>query len=837
MKQLTMFLGMSTLVLGLSQCKKAERVAQMDEFRIFINYELGMHCTGFDFEYCCVLPPYNSIQAQVVKVGKDGKKPQLMDAYDPEDPTVLIDKETGKRYRLKYSFDDNSYSEGNKLVYWNADYDIDRDGNADEPGENVANAYWNHLFVYKDLEGSNPEKTSEDAKKLAVGGPKLQVPQDAGPSGQKMSGYLKSAGHTGTVVFTKSPVLDNVPIVLTNPGIWEALGLPLTPFHDSDVGGRDMKKLTEKDIQPFQIARVTLVDADTDEPILNPDGTPVSYTGTEPIDVPNCYNCHGTQNAHENHPEIWEKVQKEIAYWKDVGASDWYAQLKGTALSMLFLHDKKHGTTFTANYNPEASSNRLGRGSVLCQKCHADNVIGVLASAVVRHVDGRVEVHDAHRIDLGLPDGKPIDVLDPTNPNTPEDGTLIPPLTEAIHLAHQRVRPMPDSKGRTGACQGCHPAHRFDRNMEGYPITPDGKNAYADADNRDAAGGCYVGRDVHSNPHKDKDLRSRVDGLNAIGKWLLENVAMENGEFKGLWCTNCHNQVSRELYKLDNLPPQKAFDPPAESTVRDDSFEDIAKAIGWTVERLKEELDPKVKLNDKGHDTGATLHAWLSAADGRQTAPIAVVATKDGQPVVEKDADGDINVKLLSPNPNEAEKFKDQGGFAAPYEAATHGRDYWLSPGEPHCADCHRPPFVESQGGVAFPINQPGKYSLMRYSKGHAGLACQACHQSIHGLYPVTPDVDVTTYKQAASLNPDGKHGPITCATCHKEVNKGGVPIIAETKKYKGQVIGENYDLAVEFMHAIGHDDGGLGGTPITAELQKKLQKRAKEGQKDTKDH
>jgi|GEM_PF-3649202 len=131
MKQLTMFLGMTALVVGLSQCKKAERVAQMDEFRIFINYELGMHCTGFDFEYCCVLPPYNSIQAQVVKVGKNGKKPQLMDAYDPEDPTVLIDKETGKRYRLKYSFDDNSYSEGNKLVYWSADYDIDRDGNAE----------------------------------------------------------------------------------------------------------------------------------------------------------------------------------------------------------------------------------------------------------------------------------------------------------------------------------------------------------------------------------------------------------------------------------------------------------------------------------------------------------------------------------------------------------------------------------------------------------------------------------------------------------------------------------------------------------------------------------
>ena len=27
------------------------------DYVILINYELGMHCTGFDFSYCCVLPP------------------------------------------------------------------------------------------------------------------------------------------------------------------------------------------------------------------------------------------------------------------------------------------------------------------------------------------------------------------------------------------------------------------------------------------------------------------------------------------------------------------------------------------------------------------------------------------------------------------------------------------------------------------------------------------------------------------------------------------------------------------------------------------------------------
>ncbi len=787
-----------------------------NDFIVTINYELGMHCTGFDFEYCCVLPPYNSVQAQVIKVGSEDELPQLMDGYDPADPTVLVDKDTGKRYRLKYEFDNNSYSEGSKMSYWNAQYDIDRDGKSNEPGESVANAYWNHLYVYKDLEGSNPEGTSEDSKKLPVGGSVLQVPVDAGPSGQGLSGYLRNSTEKGTVVFTKSPVLDNVPIVLTNPGIWEALGLPLTPFFDTEMGG-NIKAVSEKNIQPYQIARVTLVDAETDEPIRDTKGKVVSYTGTEPIDVPNCNNCHGTMNANERFPEVWKRVQAEKEYWKKTGASDWYAELKGTAISILSIHDKKHGTMFTSHYNAKATSNRLGRDGVLCQKCHADNVIGVLNSAKVVHkADGSVEVQDVSNADLGLPNGTPIDHLDPKNPNTPKDGVMIPALTEALHFAHQKVRPMADALGRTAACQGCHPAHRQDRSLDGYPIASDGKNNYANADNRDAAGGCYVGRDVHSNPNKDKDGVETPEHLNAIGKWLKKNVTRDkDGNIKGLWCTNCHNNITRELYKHDNLQPGKAFDPAPEHTLRDNSLEEIAEAIGMSVEELKANLDPKVVKNADGEDTGTTLNTWKSAADGRTTPAIAVIATDGKNPVISKDADNDVNVKILDANPSHASQFAEENGFAAPYEAATHGRDYWLSPGEPHCADCHSAPFTESQGGVAFPINQPGKYSLMRYSKGHAGLTCQTCHQSIHGLYPVTPNVDVTTYKQAAALNPDGSHGPLKCATCHGAVNENGVPIIAAAKLYKDQLIGEDYNLAVEYMHYIGKDEAGKGGEPL----------------------
>ncbi len=774
---------------ALAGAAKSTATKPKNDYNITINYELGMHCTGFDFTYCCVLPPYNSVQSQVIKTA-DGPRayPELLEA-DENDPTVLVDGK--KRFKLAYGHIDNTYSEGSKLAYWNVPYDINGNGKW-EKNENVANAYFTHLYVYKDLKGSNPKNTSKDSEKLFVG-IQIPVPLDNGPAGAAApspmkNGHLHYTGEKGTIVYTKSPVLDNVPIVLTNPGIWDALGLPLTPFTDT-VAAKNPLTLVESDIQPYQMAQVTLVDADSGKPVLDShSGKPVSFVGTSPIDIPNCANCHANKTANGDKYTLYKQ---EKAFWKGLGASDWIANLKATSISIMEIHDDKNGTDFLKNYKPNSRdvSNRLGRDPVLCQKCHADNVIGVLQSKTHK-VNGKTEV--------------------------------IPALTEAIHSVHQRMAPLPDSHGRTAACQACHPAHRQDGSMEGYPITADGKNAYADADNRDAAGGCYVGRDVHSNPGKDRDGVGTKEYLNAIGTWLQANVSqIGNGQGgKGLWCTNCHNQLSRELYQRDNL--QNAFLQTGE-TLRNKSLEEIAAGIGVSLSKLKEMMDPKVVLNAKGEDTpgkSEILHTW---AKDRLVPDIAVIALKGNGPMVRKDEDGDINVVPLSANP--AVKIASlklpagaTGAAAVPYDAATHGRDYWLSPGAPHCADCHAAPFVEGQGGVAFPINQPGKYSLMRYTKGHAGISCQGCHESIHGLYPVTPEVDKTSYAQAAMYNPDGSHGPLKCAACH-ETNNDGVPLIAkhdpqadevaDRHEWNGKPIEHNFEAAVQWIHAYAPDLGG----------------------------
>ncbi len=763
--------------------QKFDKQKPKNDYNITINYELGMHCTGFDFSYCCILPPYNSIQSQVIKTATGPYQfPQLLQA-DPNDPTVLVDG--NKRMKLEYGHIDNTFSEGTKLAYWNIPYDVNKDGKYSE-NENVGNAYFTHLYIYKDLKGSNPEKTSLDSKKKRIG-IEIPIPRDAGPSGAPIkNGHLHYTGETGTVVYTKSPVLDNVPIVLTNPGIWDALGLPLTPFYD-ELMKKSPLEIVESDIRPYQEAWVALVDAKTSKPIIDShSGNPVKFIGTNPIDVPNCSNCHANENANG---ENFTLYKQEKAFWKGLGATDYMADLKATSISILQIHDARHGTQFIANYDPSsrATQNRLGSDPVLCQQCHADNVIGVLQSkGVVEAISGGLKI---------------------------DDDTPIPALSEALHRVHQTIRPLPDSEDRTGTCAGCHPAHRQDGSMDGYPITPDGKNFYASTDNRDTKGGCFAGRDVHSNPNKDNDGVGTPEHLNAIGKWQQNNVSkIGNGkQGKGLWCTNCHNQLSRELYQRDDL--KNAFKQTGK-TIRNKSLDEIAQAIGVDRKTLEQKyLDPKVVADENGHDTPGKSGILLTWAKERMVPDIGIIAMQNTKPLITKDEDGDINVSLLSANPSVKLSSLSlpegaTGVAPVPYDAASHGRDYWLSPGVPHCADCHAPPYVEGQGGVAFPINQPGKYSVMRYSKGHAGIACQACHESIHGLYPVTPIIDPTTYKQATQYNPDGSHGPLLCASCH-ETNKSGVPIVAEALTWNGKKIKNDLDAAISWIHSNAPDLGG----------------------------
>ena len=730
------------------------------DYVILINYELGMHCTGFDFSYCCILPPYNSILAQVVKTERKGDKPVLLGA-DPDDPEVLVDGD--RRFRLAYTHEDpdgipNTYSASKKLAYWGVPY----------RGKALPDYEFSSLYFYKDLAGSNPEHTTANARKRHIG-IDTSIKINQGPTGQYVGkGFLRYSGATGTVVFADSPVMENVPITLTGPGVWEALGLPLTPFNDQFTA---LTTLDETMFQPFQKSVVTLVDAKTRQPVLDSSGQVVRFFGVNPIDVPNCTHCHSNERANGNK---YLKYKAEHDFWKGMrGTGEYYAQIKAAAISILEIHDARHGTNFLAKW-PASSSTylRLGRDSVMCQDCHADNIIGRLSSRKAGDMDKKD--------------------IQPKNPLLPDPQRLISPLSEAVHRSHQRHVPLPDSLGFAGNCQLCHPAHRSDRTMDAFPLTADGKNYFAAGDIRDAKG-CYTQRDVHGNFHRDRDVTGIPGYLNAIGTALVSEVTTVKGKDKGLYCTNCHNMLSRELYKADHLTDAVKQ---TGRTLRNRPLDKIAAALGVSMDVLMQDyLNPKVPL--QGEDAASGVYRTWDRTGQTIAAIGRIKVDGNGKPVLTApDEDGDRSVILVDKDPDGSK------GAPASYAAATHGKDYWLAPGEPHCADCHRPPFVESMGGNAFPIDQPGKYALMRHSKGHAGITCQGCHESTHGLYPVNPAVDISSYQQAAQLNPDGSHGPVKCGACHR-VNKYGVPsrhpaVIGQ----KGDVWAD-YDKAVMLQHTL----------------------------------
>jgi hypothetical protein len=686
------------------------------EYLISVHFDLGMHCTGFDFSYCCILPPYNGILAQAVRTSRG-----------PEDPPRVLGEAdlAPDRRILWYEHEGNRYSEGPKLLYWNLPDDVNGDGDTRDPNDSFANTTWKHLFTYEERPlRFRPYPVGKLTPRYL--GRDLPIPLDHGPTGKPLGpGRLDYTGPEGTVLYTvTNDGVTETPLVLAQREYWEALGLPLTPFLDADIA--NIREAREEKIRPYQKARVSLArwtDRNEDG-IAQPaevailddprSGRPVTFFGTNPIDVPGCQKCHASGRANGKAHSLWEK---ELRFWRDriPGTTEYYASIKAASISVLEIHDARHGTSFLRHYDPEATTGaqvtRLGGPPVRCQECHADNAVG--------------------RLDGLRPEA---------------DGPAIPSLSAALHRSHLAAAPDPDRNRRTASCQGCHPAHLQSGSLDEFPLDAEGR--FRGGDIRDYRGGCFLGRDVHAHPGSAEILGTRSH-LNAVGTWLKRTV--RKGD-RGLYCTNCHNLGSRLLYKADELTDALALEG---RTLRRDSMEEIVDGL---------------RALEGGRYRSYTIEDFFDPKVGPPSALEAIWSDPASDP----------------------------------YRVIDDGGDYWLAAGEPKCADCHLPPFVESMGGTYFPIDQREKPSLMRYSKGHHGLSCQTCHQSMHGMHPVDPDgVDPTTLAQAKLLNPDDHPGPLRCAACHT-VDPDGVPVGVEESdldRFPASRFPTRYERAVALAH------------------------------------
>ena len=717
----------------------------VNKYNIFVNYELGMHCVGFDESYCCVIPPYNSIQAQAVLTGRDGEAPRFIEGDED--------------FKLFYYLYDYTYSEGNKMRFWGVAKDIHGDGdNNNQSGDTLANYVWQHLYIYNGLEGEKHSKhKKEDRKHFGLD---ININVDNGFTGKPlMGGYLDYAPQGGgNIVFTDSliPEVTDVKLKLTSEFVWDALGLPLTAFSDSSRHN-SMRTVDHSTFQPFQESRVQL-HYKTGRPVTNNKNQIIEFSGTNPIDIPNCQVCHSRDGiaALSARSQGIKESDQEYTYWKTYhpDVTEYMARLSESMINILALHDKHEGTTFLSQYDKDVSANRLGHiSSVNCADCHGDNISGNLKA--------------------------------PRDTVAGYKGVKAKPLSQAIHGYHLKITPLGDAAGRDASCQVCHPTHGQDPELNMgsnvYPLTDAfGNNAVKTKDLRTIGDGCFLGRDAHNNP----DVKPPFF-LNSIGKFYHKEVSKKDEygkttrEQRGLYCTNCHNHLAQELYNYDDI---KKAQLQTGKTLRNKSLKEIIDIVAQgDIEKFKNYYaDPKTTTK------GLPLVSYYTEHKSAILAKV-IGKNKDGSP------------KLKPWNHKE--------GDSVPYEAVSAGDDWWLSPAEPHCADCHLAPFVESKGGKYFPMDQKNKYSLFRYSKAHGDLACQTCHGSTHGLYPTKykkdeNNVDVTSHKAALQYSPDGRYaGPVTCAACHT-VNKHGVPTSLAGTKYAN-----DYWSSVTLMHFMRNGD------------------------------
>jgi hypothetical protein len=119
------------------------------------------------------------------------------------------------------------------------------------------------------------------------------------------------------------------------------------------------------------------------------------------------------------------------------------------------------------------------------------------------------------------------------------------------------------------------------------------------------------------------------------------------------------------------------------------------------------------------------------------------------------------------------------------HEVGDPARVGWLQ--EPNCQNCHTGDAVQSAGAIRFEhaFDAPGHlrtttnqrfatnpntpqagFSLYRFSVGHGGLECSACHGSPHAIWPSSERND-----NLQSIAAQGHLGTVVeCATCHSNL-------------------------------------------------------------------
>ncbi|HSB81004.1 MAG TPA: cytochrome C [Candidatus Methylomirabilis sp.] len=547
-------------------------------FQVLGANDLGMHCGDFDHRNVSILPPFNTLHAQVIK---KGALPQLLDptqaqvvysaASNPADPAVNNPIPSSV---YKTDFWDRNPRTGNPLAFdaYNAHY---------PPG--VLS-----LFpLSADLGLPVP-----DLQRLYLGDHQLTADQQAMPSLTAPPAFTQPfAANTPQafkLFYASFPFFLNFPFGYTQPGVnwFSAEGIPVAPFDDQ---GRS---------NPFPLMRVQALASPGNAQGLTA-GTVMSTLDT-PTPVSgelNCKACHtsaqdggnglatdnlgiqvATQSEDPLHGQVPADVSIEYAF----------------DLNILRLHDKRHGTAYGCDKD---SSNCLEKQTpVSCQRCHYSPALD-LAHVGPKgpgspDANGRQQtlhqsmsrvIHNFHAT-LTNPDGTP---LFPTMPS-PVGRTTATRNTFLARTCYQ-CHPGQVTKcfrgvmfGAGAACQDCHGnlaqvGNDFSKNVS--PTSPGTFVLAADYytnpatprvpwANEPACQSCHTG-DVNSNLANSAGVLKSSDGIRLLqayrttdpdakpiiatnrrfaenvinGRQVLYRLSKGHG---GVFCEACHGSTHAE---------------------------------------------------------------------------------------------------------------------------------------------------------------------------------------------------------------------------------------------------------------------------------------------------
>ena len=382
------------LAIGLLVSGKASAALTDHDYAVLAANDLGMHCADLDYKIFSILPPFNVVHAQVIRVGDADRLPIVMD-----------DSKIDVRYSATSSPTDPAGSNSINTT------------SANLPGVFKTN-FWQQTNATVSLPGSNNKKTlggfgyaplypnvlagallnppvdlSSACKKphasdplLSTGCPSIlevfePIDADAGlpvpaldaliagtlaVDQQHMPGVANTAQHFDRFIIDQ-PFFTAFGFgqVVPDANWWSAEGIPIMPVDDAGT------------INAYPLMKVAAHDAQTATELASLDVVlPVASEA-------NCQNCHADVNdAGNGAASNFASVSFEIV--PSSAAPGPEKLLNAAKLNILKLHDAKHGLKYKkwnrrgklvnakcdVDSNPNAGNCLAKRRKVQCASCH-----------------------------------------------------------------------------------------------------------------------------------------------------------------------------------------------------------------------------------------------------------------------------------------------------------------------------------------------------------------------------------------------------------------------------------------------------------------------------------